>query len=281
MSTSLRRREGRLALGANKKIKAYSAEGGITVGVMWFSISPLSHRPLKASKGVEKSCFKKRRKRGLRKGKSRSRGRHPRRTTPPATSSTHTTRSVTHHLRFVTWAESVATRFGNRVKKSYETGRFDPKPGGSRTVRPLYASFKAHWKRKHSMIAYKGGGAGKLLADTVLRNHFNSFIEPWCRVRMDEARKGEPNVHNDVAGFMAALGRSLPPPNRNRPIGDALGSECACKFVMGSPGCAVCRTPPKSVRTSRSNSDNFSGRSGGVTPTRKRGIAYRVRRPKT
>jgi hypothetical protein len=73
----------RLALGANKKIKVHVAECQTTVGVVLFSgVKAHSTGTVKAREGAERSCRRRRRKRGQREGKRRSRVGKTRRSVP-------------------------------------------------------------------------------------------------------------------------------------------------------------------------------------------------------
>lgn len=67
---------------------------------------PSVYEVLDSLQGAEKSCSIKRRKRGLRKGKSRSRGRHPRRTSsiPANVSKSPSSRKINHSGRKFIWA---------------------------------------------------------------------------------------------------------------------------------------------------------------------------------
>lgn len=84
--TSFKRKQWRLVLGASKKIKIFSAEMGITVGVMGRAFKGTRPtRQRKREKGLKSPSvkIKRRRRRGLRRGKSRSRGRQPRSNSKP------------------------------------------------------------------------------------------------------------------------------------------------------------------------------------------------------
>lgn len=92
---SVSRRILRLQLGVNRKLTVIRWNEYATVGVV-----NTTSTYLKADEGAERSCLR-RRKRGQRKGKDRSRGRHPRRTpSPPARSSKQpTSRTINRMLR--------------------------------------------------------------------------------------------------------------------------------------------------------------------------------------
>jgi len=119
-STSNRRRMYRLAVGESKKITVYSAEAKVTVGVMRSGYTAKTHKPMKASKGVEKSCRRKaRRKRGQRRGKERSRGRQPRSSSPPSTQPSKrvaSNRSIVRCSRMFTYWTKRRQRVVNLVK---------------------------------------------------------------------------------------------------------------------------------------------------------------------
>jgi len=77
----------------------------------------------KASKGAEKSCRTRRRKRGLRKGKSRSRGCHPRRSSPnrQTLAKPPSSRKVNHIGRKFIWAVVASNKFRSACKKFRKT----------------------------------------------------------------------------------------------------------------------------------------------------------------
>lgn len=72
-----------------------------------------------ADQGAERSCLPKRRKRGLRRGKVRSRGRQPSRSLPPRPSISKpiSARKVNHIGRKFIWATLAESRFSRTVKR--------------------------------------------------------------------------------------------------------------------------------------------------------------------
>jgi len=137
--TSTRRRMYRLAVGENKKITAYPAEGHVTVGVMRFKTRAIeSQVPAKADKGVEKSCrLRARRQRGQRKGKKRSRGGKPRSNSSrptPNVRSVASTRSITRTGRMFSYWAKRQKRLVNLLKNHQKVFQ------GCATVKGDYSS---------------------------------------------------------------------------------------------------------------------------------------------
>jgi len=96
-----------------------------------------------ASKGAEKPCRPMRRKRGLRKGACRSRGRHPRRTITPATVSKEpNARRVNHIGRKYVWAVergALLLKKGSVYSKKFVESR---------------PSYEGWWRQKRQMERY-------------------------------------------------------------------------------------------------------------------------------
>jgi len=215
MPSSLRRREGRLLRGANKKILSYSVETCGRVVRLGFRFNRSRPRSEKASKGAEKSCHKRRRKRGLRKGKSRSRGRHPRRSTPAATVPKGSMRGIMHHLRCCDFETRVAKGFGQALGRQYMYGKFNPE------VRPRihYAKYLSRWTLLRSMfLQRKGGGRLKPSVDAAFTNSFRDFVLKYCHARV-AAVKGDPTISDQLSSMMTKVGsatRASTPRNKPR-----------------------------------------------------------------
>lgn len=98
MKTSVKRQCLRLMLGANRKVTSIRWIGSVTG---WVTTSELGHSRsqtyVKANNGVEKSFLPKKRKRGLRRGKRRSRGGKPRSNVRPAAPESKTRVRVERH----------------------------------------------------------------------------------------------------------------------------------------------------------------------------------------
>jgi len=168
MGASRRRRMYRLAMGENKKIMAYSAEHQCTVGVLNFTLRGDFRGAMKASKGAEKSCLRKRRrKRGLRKNVRRSRGRHPRRSELPATSSNPSSRGVNHHLRMIYWANHVGSHVWEQVNRLPDLTTLKSQGQFYGRILKIYSSRKKRIVRSSS----------KLLGSSVLGTDLISYLE--------------------------------------------------------------------------------------------------------
>jgi len=175
MPASLRRRSLRQALGANRKSKSTWWIGGQTVRVCINRVSRRGcvHRE-KAGKGAEKSWTSVRRKRGLRKGKSRSRGRQPReRLVPPPDSKLPSARSIAHYCRaFDHWEERVQ-QFDKLLEKSSMVSTRHFSVGGPEnycvsSTDPVALAWKARWKVLSTCVIHdlKRAGRDQLLGPT-------------------------------------------------------------------------------------------------------------------
>jgi len=105
-----------------------------------------------ASNGAEKSFLTRRRKRGLRKGKRRSRGRHPRRSVPDRQSlpKTPSARVVNHSGRKFLWAMRASSDLLKDVKKYHKF----PSNSDNPRIRAVRKSMKQYllvkWTRLHN-----------------------------------------------------------------------------------------------------------------------------------
>lgn len=127
MASSSSRRLRRLQLGVTQKLTAIRWMGQWTVQVQ--IVQRLGTRrlaPKKADERAEKSCRDRRRKRGLRKGKVRSRVCQTRRSQPrPATSSkTQSARLVNHRGRKFLWAVRTSNQFRKDCQKYLKVRKF-------------------------------------------------------------------------------------------------------------------------------------------------------------
>jgi len=240
MPSSLRRREGRLALGANKKIKVYLVEYHTTVGVVAFGFNRSRGVTLKAGKGAERSSSRRKRgRRGLRKGKVRARGCHPR--DPPIRQPRPNTdrrepknRVIRSHLRMCDWHASIRDSFVQRVKDLYENGKFTPPRRrmnfhGSYHGGVNWKKTKARWERLHSHLVRT---SSKFLADVALSHRFTPFIENQCGISL----KDVPHTMETDASSFSSLLKDLGKNYRTSPQ-TQVGIECTGVLCTGS----ICR----------------------------------------
>jgi len=210
-----------------------------------------------ASKGAEKSFRStRRRKRGLRKGKRRSRVRHTRRTALPATSSTTTVtrpRQVQNKLRILEWNTRVGNTFREQVLRAHQRGKFLP----GEAIRRGYRKYEAWWLRLHTHTLHgKPGTDMKLSADSALCHSFLSFVETRCGLYVRPAR-GEATGANSFASLLARadLPRNPLPlrkgPQGTRETGPGSGSRrarpgytmcrgCGEQFIPRGETCSIC-----------------------------------------
>lgn len=192
--TSCRRRSLRLALGANKKIKVLSLDGGITVGVMQFStVKSTSVHQLKPKEGVEKSC-RKRRKRGLRSGKGRSRVGKTRRSPPNLPPNPKTpSKPSAHYSRLYWWlVKSLNDLFRKKIDgriDEFESVRFPRK--GKQLQRSTIETYRKCKERY------------RVLQNTAKRSHLDSYPE----IRLgksfwDFIEKRRPSDMGDLLGAL-------------------------------------------------------------------------------
>lgn len=214
--TSVRRRLRRLALGANKKIKAYSAENQLTVGVMRLGLGNQFRGSGKASKGVEKSFRPRRRKRGLRRGRFRSRGRHPRGSSTPANVSTHHNRVVRHHIRMADWASAVASTIRSKVLDLRDDEYSSVQSRGS-----VYGRLLRSYRAAKGRVARRANSA---LADSVLGLNLVDYLESGgMRIWPRPLRDGfTPTRDQGVSSLLQLLRGNLHvtdvETNRRRPV---------------------------------------------------------------
>lgn len=193
---------------------------------------------------AEKSRRPRRRKRGLRKGKSRSRGRHPRRSSPDrqALHKTPSDRKVNHSGRKFIWAVMASNKL-RKVCEKYNKfprglGSFpDPpiNPSVLRARRSLKQHCMAVWTRLHRRATIAG------LHPTV------AFHESFWRYLMVETTRGNRGAVEDL--FFLAAG--LP--------GDP---EIQDEFVRG----------PRLFNPDGSATANRRGGRGSSVPKRYRGV---------
>lgn len=290
MPSSFRRRCIRQLTGVNINRVSFSVEGGLTVWVRDTTVNRgCTHRPLKARKGAERSCrSSRRRKRGLRRGKSRgrkrrSRGCHPRRSSPQAaTDSNAVPRCIRHKLRMLEWNTSLSRRFSSSLVRLHRRGLFIPYPTGydSRgrlSPRVGWKRAEARWECLHNHLLSKGRtGERRLNANSALGHSFVSFVESYCKLKVKTGK----GIISGPDSFDALLHRAnLPraPPKStdvgNRPDvhrgalralrdqrrqGGTMCRRCG-EFTVGGGECPTCYAKAH-------GSALKSGRSGGATP---------------
>jgi len=242
MPSSLRRREERLVLGANKKIRIHSAELGVTVGVIRIVFSRhYTGRVEKANEGAERSSARRPRgRRGLRRGKRRARGRQPRdslsrQPRPNNSLPSPKSRVIRSHLRMCDFHRRIAQDFTNLVRDLDRRDRFSQPilRGGILIPGVNWKKTKARWERLHSHLVRT---SNRLLADTVLSHRFNSFIEVNCRIRLQSA-PGIGQIESEgTRSFLDHLSSVLPVRAEAEQPSGLLGSGRTCTGQY----CRVC-----------------------------------------
>jgi hypothetical protein len=110
----------------------------------------MSHRRA-ATEGAEKSCRIRRRKRGLRRGKSRSRGCQPRRTSPLTAniSKTPSARKINHIGRKYIWARQSANALRDQCERynKFPRGPLSPQHPASAPRKKMKEYLMTKWQR--------------------------------------------------------------------------------------------------------------------------------------
>jgi len=170
MKTSVRRQSLRLIQGVNKKFESTRWIGQWTVRVQAFEWQLLERRVyVKAGKGAEKSFpAKGRRKRGLRKGRRRSRGGKPRRSgPPPAPSFKEPSLRVSLHGErlFAVMRRAVASLMSRVEKSVVQNGYIRPLDDKNvrRQVTALWTSQSRHFPPSYRMTFF-GRSADEFIA---------------------------------------------------------------------------------------------------------------------
>jgi len=163
MASSIRRKVRRYLLGATPKATRVWWIGQVTVRVM----SPCKKEGTrtvreKAHYGAEKSCQTRRRKRGLRKGKVRSRGVQPRRSLPPRQPLTKplSSRAVNHAGRKFIWAQKARAKLAVKARRMLRTKSrtfFSQVLGRETSNRAVFKSaLRTQWKSLSDRAAASG-----------------------------------------------------------------------------------------------------------------------------
>jgi len=211
----------------------------LTARSAWFDVDGefevgIAKRTL-TGKGAEKSCRTRRRKRGLRKGKRRSRVRHTRRSVPdrqPLPKAPNA-RKVNHIGRKYIWAQRSSSALAKECEKFNKFPR-GPLPEGHPARRPRQ-SMKQHLSVKWLRLKDRATACG--IPPTV------AFHESFWKFLMMETSRGNlvaqrdlrdllaglpGNPDNDVpVGMGAVLARLRDDPRRKRPAsgGGSRGAE--------------------------------------------------------
>jgi len=133
----------------------------VTVG--WMNPSPgfiLRGCRVYSTDGAEKSCRTRRRKRGLRKGKRRSRGCQPRRSAagPATASKTPSSRKVNHSGRKFLWAVKASNRFRKDCERlnKFPRGHLSDSHPAAGPRRRMREHCEVKWARLHSRATASG-----------------------------------------------------------------------------------------------------------------------------
>jgi len=148
MPASSRRRSLRQFLGANRKLRTFRWIGQRVVEIR---ISRVSRRGCvdrsKAVEGAEKSCRRRRKARGLRRGKLRARGRHPRDPDPPAPGPENVAdRTFARRLRAIDYWYDRVQQFRKLLGQARLVFLSPERDGGR------YAAWKTRWEALSSRI---------------------------------------------------------------------------------------------------------------------------------
>lgn len=158
MPSSHRRRILRLQLSVNRKSTATRWMGMWTVGVHAGNVWSTTCTHLKASEGAEKSCRKRRRRRGQRVGKRRSRVRHTR---EPSHSARPFDQPSNRRINSFCRASDYCYERVNQFEKLIKQSKFVRHWQGSRSL-PMqperYSIWKARWGNLRAHISRYGEG---------------------------------------------------------------------------------------------------------------------------
>lgn len=241
----------------------------MTVGVTGSSFKGTRPTSEKAEQGAEKSLSKRRRKRGLRKGKLRSRECHSRRTVPTANVSNTMDRRIKHTLRMLDWVTKVSNSLGERIKEDYmsmRAGSFNPESSpriGWRKYEEMYLR-----KKRACIRQFRTESDGRVGVNPAFGVRFYDFVGTHCSTKKIRRVKGELSTDQSWQAFQSHMkGIFVPKPVRgNRPAHQASDGKSSY-------------TKRSDIPLSRSNAVKRGGRSGGVTPTTKASLVDRRRRP--
>jgi len=271
MPASLRRKALRETL--HGKYRVFRWEGDVTVRVMWSSSYGTRSSPKKFDSRAERSSPRREKgDRGLRKNKSRLRGRHPRvsacrqpspspqrpatddrtrtsalpkgvsgafnRLEPGRAPSSRAIRSVLRHRDYIS---GVAESFGTRLRYLNERGLFTPPSRVSSNKSLGAAAFhggvgwtktRRRWECLHSHFVRKFGQAS---ADLCFSHKFNAFIEDVVRIRVEKTPFSGPTNSSSMFDLLNMLGNSdLPRREKDHGVTSVSSARCTGAF------CRVC-----------------------------------------
>jgi len=200
MVSSCRRKCLRLQLGVTRKLTAtrWMEDWTVRVHVTRVRYGDLQ---LKAGKGAEKSCFK-RRSRGQRKGKKRSRGRHPRLNAPIPAQKVDgpKDRTINMHLRACDYWYDVQEKFGSLFCKSK---LFRELEGGPHYWRDSWGvpmdAWQHRWMKLRTKIVPCGEGA-------VWCSRIGPSFLYWLEQRFGITFKSEPSQWKERSASHALRG---------------------------------------------------------------------------
>jgi hypothetical protein len=172
------------------------------------------HVPMKAHVGAEKSRLTRRRKRGLRKGKRRSRECHSRRSAPPATApKPQSSRKVNHVGRKFIWALIASNRFRVACKKYLSVSKRYRTDSGPPSRAPGYRKSLTVWwqhladRAKLAGIPYQA-----------------AFHDSWWNYMRIEVHDGVGDGWDSLLAVLPRKGSPPPTPREGadgkRPVGD-------------------------------------------------------------
>jgi len=188
MPASVSRMRLRMQLCVNRKLVATRWIGGWTVGV-----HVLGCPRLKASEGAEKSCRKRRRLRGQRRGKMRSRGRHPRSSapTPARRVNEPKDRTITKHLRACDHWYDREEQFKNLFLQSQ---LYRLLVSGHRELES-YRVWRGRWKSLHDHVVRFGEG---VVWCSRIGPSFSYWLEQRFGIIVDRTEQLRPVVARSV-----------------------------------------------------------------------------------
>ena len=194
-------------------------------GVVNISVRINGYTPyLKAVKGAERSCLKRRSRRGQRHGKRRSRGCHPRspETIRPSETKEVRFRAIDHHLRGLDHWQDRGDQFVELIRKS----KMGSLVGSSGQIGPMYVAWRSRWSALSGHIP-------KIWRSMVLGPSFAFFISKHLNLKL----KGVPTPYLTLNDWAQDI-RMRNDANRIEPIRPHKYTvSCTwCKEAWSSPG---------------------------------------------
>jgi len=172
---------------------------------------------VRARDGAEKSCRIRRRKRGLRRGKRRSRGRHPRRTAAPTAnvSKPPSSRKINHIGRKFIWAVKASNQLRKDCEKynKFPRGELDVNHPAYRARRNMKCYCLAKWTRLHKQAEVSGIPPVAAFHDSfwkyLLVETSRGGIGDWDMLLSGLPRKPTPEPVVETNPFAALFGSGL------------------------------------------------------------------------